>query len=818
MYAGILIGYFGGQDEARKAFRQLRRNGYRRAAWASKSAGGEVCIGDPFPWRRAFGAIAAFILSGALVSLVAMRLAWSGPAVWDYTPIPALVGGVAGVLLSLAWVRRSAFGIRRELIEDHARWMVAGESVLILQAAVETLQVPLALLLESGEVQPAVFILYPKRDSPGGEDESPGTSCSAAQLQEHAQRLASDHRSALGPLRNTDLLKRIERGRRWVHEACLDLAIANRLEQSVSPAAEWLLDNEYIIEGNARKILQNLPRRYYRQLPALTSGPARSLPRIFALAQELVSSTDMRLDRDNIQAFIEAYQSEAPLSIGELWALPQMLRAALMEGIQHIAGRTQDELRERGIANVWANRLIAVNRRDPQRIFSILAELAQTQSTPSPYFASQLIDYMYDEEAALAPVQSWFERKFQSSLSELSVRARSRETRDRVSIGNAFTSLRQLDLLDWKVCFEQLSRVEALLRKDPAGVYPRMDFSTRDRCRRAIENLHRGSGLSEEVVARRALDMASDAARQPVTDERSSHVGTYLIGERRGELARKAGSREALRFRALHWTYRHHSSVYFAGFGFLSVAAIALLVLMGLRGETPGVQLLFTLLLLIPASQLSLDGVNYLVMRLLPPRTLPKMDYRVSGIPDAYRTLVVVPVMLVDMESIGDEVEKLEIRYLANKEHNLLFGLLSDHKDAAHVHCDADESLLHAAKVAIEALNKRHGANRFFLFHRDRTWSDSEQKFIGWERKRGKLEELNGLIDGTRRHEAGRLVHVGNPDHLSDVRFVITLDSDTQLPTGTARRLVETIRAAVSPLATLGSRPAFLVGAEASSH
>ena len=538
----------------------------------------------------------------------------------------------------------------------------------------------------------------------------------------------------------------------------------------MSPAAEWLLDNEYIIEGNARKVLLNLPRRYYRQLPALTNEPDRELPRIYGLARELVSHSDLRLDQENILAFIAAYQSEVPLSIGELWAVPQMLRTALMEGIQQIAGRTQTELRERGIANFWANRLIAVNRRDPQQIFSILAELTQTQPSPSPYFASQLIDYLYDEEAALAPVQSWLERKFQKSLSDLSLREKNRQTKDQISIGNAFTSLRQLDLLDWKVCFEQLSRVDALLRQDPAGIYPHMDFNTRDRCRRSIEDLHRGSGLAEDLVAQRVLDLATQAARDSVADERSSHVGTYLIGERRGDLARMIGCREALRFRALHWTYRHHSSVYFTGLGFFSVALVSLLVLIGLQGETPDIQLLVALLLLVPASQLSLEVMNYLVMRLLPPRTLPKMDYRVSGIPDACRTLVVVPMILVDLETIQDEAEKLEIRYLANKEDNLLFGLFSDYVDATQVHCEADESLLQAAKVCIEALNQRYGGNRFFLFHRERKWSESEQKFIGWERKRGKLEELNGLIDGTRPHEAGRLLHVGNPDQLSDVQ------------------------------------------------
>ncbi len=793
MHDGILIGYFGKQNEARKAFRQLRRKGYRRAAWVSKSADGDVHIWDHFHWRRSVGAVVAFIFSSALAAVVTFLFEWPGPALRGSVSIPVIAGGLIGALLCVAWMRRSTFGVKRRLIEDHARWLVSGESVLIVQAAIETLGVPVAVLLESGETQPAVFILYPKRESPNGEDWSPGLPITPSQLQEHAQVLATNHRSALGPPQNIELLKRIERGRRWLREACLDLTVANLLEQNVSPAAEWLLDNEYIIEDNARQVLLNLPRRYYRQLPALTSEPDRDLPRIYSLARELVSHSDLRLDQENILAFITAYQGEVLLSIGELWAVPQMLRTALMEGIQQIAGRTQTELRERGLANFWANRLIAVNRRDPQQIFPILAELTQTQPNPSPYFASQLIEYLYDEEAALAPVQHWLERKFRKSLNDLGLREKSRQTKDQISIGNAFTSLRQLDLLDWKVCFERLSRVEELLRQDPAGIYPRMDFSTRDRCRGVIENLHRGSGLTEELVAQRVLDLATQAALDSAADERSRYVGTYLIGDKRGDLSRMIGCREAWRFRALRWIYRYHSLVYFTGISFFSAALISLLVLVGLQGETPGIRFLAALLMLIPISQLSLEVMNYLVMRLLPPRTLPKMDYRVSGIPDACRTLVIVPVMLVDPETAQDEAEKLEIRYLANKESNLLFGLFSDYADATLIHCETDESLLLAAKRSIQALNTRYGGNRFLLFHRDRTWSESEQKFIGWERKRGKLEELNGLIDGTRPDGAGPLLHVGNTDQLSDVRYVITLDSDTQLPNGTARRLIETL-------------------------
>ena len=200
------------------------------------------------------------------------------------------------------------------------------------------------------------------------------------------------------------------------------------------------------------------------------------------------------------------------LTIGELWAVPQMLRIALIESIQNLAATALTDLRERELADFWANRLITANRRDPNQLFSILAELAATEPSPSPYFGAQLVDHLYDEEAALVPVQSWLERTLRKSLSDLNLREQNRQTMDQISIGNAFTSLRQLALLDWRDIFEHLSRVEQVLRFDPSGVYPEMDFDTRDRYRRAIEELARRSGQAEEQVAQRAIELATQSA------------------------------------------------------------------------------------------------------------------------------------------------------------------------------------------------------------------------------------------------------------------------------------------------------------------
>ncbi|MGO8733327.1 MAG: GH36-type glycosyl hydrolase domain-containing protein [Terriglobia bacterium] len=795
MEAGILIGYFAKRDEARRALRKLQRTGFRRVALVSKTADGVVRTWDPFFWRRAFGVTLSFILFGVLAGGAFVGLHGPKPSLNEALPalISTLLGGLIGALFAGVWIRRSKYGVERRLLEDHTRWLVSEETVLILQAPIETLRNPVAVLRESSDLPPAVFVLHPKREGPIGDVRSPGAALSPAQLQEHAQRLAVDHKMDPNPGRNAELLRRLEKAHQWVHQVCSDLSEASRLEQGAPPTAEWLLDNEYVIASNARDVQLNLPRRFYQELPALVNEAYRGLPRIYGLARELVFPTGFRLDRENILAFIKAYQSVRTLTIGELWAVPQMLRIALIESIQDLAASALTELREREIADFWANRLITANRRDPNHLFSILAEIAKSQPSPSLYFASQLVDHLYDEDAALAPVRSWLERTYHKPLRELSLREQNRQTEDQLSIGNAFTSLRQLTLLDWRRLFEQLSRVEWWLRLDPSGVYPKMDFDTRDQYRRAIEELARGSGQAEDQVAEQAIGLAAKAAREATEDDRWIHVGTYLMGEGRRELARLLGCPEAPRFRILQWVYRHHSEVYFLGLSFFFAVFISLIVLLGQRGQAPGIPLVIAFLLLIPVSQLALEVLNYLAMRLLPPRALPKMDFEVSGIPDAFRTLVVVPVLLRDAETIRAEVEKLEIRYLANKEGNLLFSLFTDYTDSVQAHCEDDERLLQTVTESLEALNHRYGGERFFLFHRDRKWSESEQKFIGWERKRGKIEELNRLIDGTRPEDAAHLVYVGDSDHLSNVRFVITLDSDTQLPLGTARRLIETL-------------------------
>ncbi|TVQ24488.1 MAG: glycosyl transferase [Spirochaetaceae bacterium] len=690
-------------------------------------------------------------------------------------------------------IRRSFLrhGLRRGLRAEYSRRLVTDESALILEAPIAQLRHPADLLRESSE-NPLIFVRNPKRAGVVDDLGIMVSPPSPMQIQERAVHLATTNRVTLKSSKDTVLLDRLKRMHRWIGPVCADLSAAVALGQRATPLVEWILDNQYVIDSSIRDVQQNLSRHFYRELPSLEDGPHRGLPRIYGLARQLVSDTGMRLDRDTIVSFLDAYQSVQTLTTAELWAIPQMLRLALVEGIVVLASRGLTELRDREIADFWANRLISAGHRDPNQLFTMMAELSDRHSALSAHFAFQLLDHLYGEEASATLVRSWLERMFHRPIEELNADEQDRQAKEQIAVGNAFSSLRELVQLDWRDLFEQVSLVDKALRLDPAGIYSEMDFATRDRYRRVIEQSAGRSGRTEVYVAKACVSLASEAVVRGAGVE-LTHIGAYLIGTEKRELSHRIGTDEPFRERFRRRVTRHHTGVYLTGIGVFLALFTALIAAFGLAGLPATVRVVFSLIAVLPLSQLSVEIMNYLIMRLLPPRALAKMDYRETGIPDEYRTLVVVPMLLTNTRTIDAQVSSIEIRFLANPDENLLYSLFTDYTDCDTQHRSDDDPLLQRAIAGLAGLNERYGNDRFLLLHRQRVWSESERAFIGWERKRGKLEELNRLIDGTRPHDAGKLVYLGDPERLRAVRFIITLDSDTQLPSGTARRMVETL-------------------------
>src|SRR5205807_1441296 len=527
------------------------------------------------------------------------------------------------------------------------------------------------------------------------------------------------------PRRVNLLLPRLEENSRKLLGAYKALAESIRSEHVISPAAEWLVDNFHIVEEQVREIREDLRRGYYRELPKLANGPFKNYPRIYAFSIELIAHTDSHLDTDTLRRFINAYQKVSSLSIGELWAVPISLRLALVENLRRLTTRIASSRNERDEADRLADRILEAARRQPQDVVSLLP---RTRKKLGRAFVVQLIQRLRDQDPAVMPVLEWLDQQLTKqglSLDKIVHEEHHRQAAAQVTVGNIITSMRLLSTLDWKDFFEKISLIDPELAKDPAAVYARMDFATRDRYRHVIERISKRAKKSELEIARAALQMA-EAARAANEDSSHAHVGYFLVDD-------------GLALSVLSWDITHF----------------------------------------------------------LLPKLLPKMDLS-KGLPPEACTMVVVPVIFPDKATVETLVDKLEISYLANQDQHLHFALLGDFADAPSEHMPDDESFVEAARLGIEELNRRYSSGepiRFHLFHRRRQWCETDGKWIGWERKRGKLREFNRLLRGAR--DTSFVVVTAKDDLLVQIRYVITLDSDTQLPRDAARRL---IGAALHPL------------------
>ncbi len=567
--------------------------------------------------------------------------------------------------------------------------------------------------------------------------------------------------------------------------------------RSIVPAAEWLLDNFYLIEEQIQLARRHLPRSYSRELPRLVKGPAAGMPRVYDLVLELISHVDAQIDAEPLRAFIAAYQTVASLKLGELWAIPIMVRLGLIENLQRIATRLAIARVDRDLAAQWMDRLQATAEKNPSRLVVVVADMAKSDLPWSSSFVAEFCQRLSRQSPVLHLARSWLEQRLVEqglSIDLLVQQETQNQAADQVSVSHSITSLRLLSALDWKDFVESLSLVETTLQNDPAGVYRRMDFSTRDRYRHAVEFMARHSGCAEGEVAALAVATALAAAEKRGSHDRTAHVGYYLIDQGQAALGRKLNLHhpwQSLSERAIH---QFPATFYMGGIGGITlVTTLFGLVELMKFGVSTGKLWFFTLLFLVCASQLGVALMNWLGMLLVKPRLLPRLDFS-AGISGPCRTMVVVPTMLKSLAEVDRLLESLEIHHLANQDHRLHFALLSDFRDAVQEHLPEDAALVQRARDGIARLNRKYladGPSLFFLLHRPRRWNPGENRWMGYERKRGKLMQFNSLLRGGAMDSFSEIT--GDTTILQDIKYVITLDTDTQLPRESARRLVGTM-------------------------
>jgi cyclic beta-1,2-glucan synthetase len=637
---------------------------------------------------------------------------------------------------------------------------------------------------------------------------------SGDQMALHGKRLATMH--VLGPMGAPDqLLKRLASNERILVDLGKRLAAGADAERRFTPAAEWLLDNFYLIEEEIRTARRHLPRGYSRELPRLAHGAEGSgsdLPRVYHLALQVIAHGDGLVGRGTLTRFIGAYQSIQPLLLGELWAIPIMLRLALIENLRRVAARVATAFSERETAGVWADSMLDVAANAPSDLVLLVADMARSTPPLTNAFVAEFARRLQGKGASLALPLTWLELRLAESgrtIQQMVQMEGQQQAANQVSVSNSIGSLRLLGTMDWREFVETLSGVEQTLRDDPSGAYAQMDFGTRDRYRHVVESIAKLGAVSETEVARQAIALCSaavaarEAAAQGDFDARRAHVGFYLIGNGRVELEQAVGVRPPPLLQLARVARAHPVPLYAIAIVLVTLAIAAAPFNQAqahLQWPWWGIAVL-ALLLLIASSQLAVGVVNWLATLFVAPEPLPRMDYS-FGIASASRTLVVVPTMLGSASGVEALVDALEVRFLANRDPNLHFGLLTDLHDAPTEHLPTDTALVELAATRIAALNDRyrpagdtHGNTTFYLFHRPRRWNARERVWMGHERKRGKLADLNALLRGQAGAGPGERFAriVGDPLSLSAVRYVITLDTDTELPRGAAAQMIATM-------------------------
>ncbi|MCY7369760.1 MAG: hypothetical protein LH479_02545, partial [Polaromonas sp.] len=560
------------------------------------------------------------------------------------------------------------------------------------------------------------------------------------------------------------------------------IALTSRSGHYVTPAADWLLDNFHLIEAQLQQIQEGVPHRYYADLPKLANAPLEGLPRVYGIAWAYVAHTDSVLDPVLFTAFLHAYQEVNELTLGELWALPTTIRVVLLENLRRMADRIARNKVAREVAHAVWDAPAGLGARDLDELLAQMRALGLERSYLTELWQRMPAERSESAHAAFA----WTEQHCHDALALIG-EGQNTQVEANLTVSNIITTLRLIGQVDWAELIEPVSHSLQVLRRVPS--FSRESELTRQQITRAMERLSQRTGHSERKVAEAVLQ----AARQSNNSMAARTAGYYLIGPGRPILeallepdAVARRSPGAANRTAGSWRLPLYALTWFAG-----TAALLFWAAQFRDGPLWAVALALALLAF-PAS----EAVAALLQRLIAESTriqpLARLDFS-GGIPAEHRVLVVVPAMLTSVESNTELAHWLALHWLASREKNAQFALLTDWADAPGETLESDSLLLEDMRARLRVLNRSYpvaasAAPRFALLHRKRSWSASEGRWIGWERKRGKLEQLVRQLAGG---PASAFLALSGDARLTEgTRYIVTLDSDTTLPAGTLRDLV----------------------------
>lgn len=605
----------------------------------------------------------------------------------------------------------------------------------------------------------------------------------AEELAALGRQLASEKQAELIGFFGLQYPRRLDENERAILANYEQIAAASRRKQLITPAAEWLLDHHHTVKETFRQVRRDLPVRFFRQLPDMAVEKGGHLPRMFALTWDYVAHTDSTFMPETLTAIVEGFQEIETLTIGEIWAIPAILRYVLLENLRRLSDRVDVSRRMRDEANRFADFLSS--SRDKAALKHMLGE--RKRFTGDDSFSAQLLYRLREDSEAASEGLDWLEGALEArgcDAEEVIVLEHAKISTGNLTVGNIIRSLKRIDDFDWTVWFEDVSKVDVALRE--ASDFAELDPRTRNHYRTEIERIARRSPKSELDVAQLALELSVGRSSG---NARRDNVGNYLAGGGIPELEARASYR-------LTTGDRFRRGISRAGLAALLIPSLLIAAAIMAAGgwflaSTP-LGSISVLMLLAGLALPALDAAGALYRMVVdaafPPSYLPGFEFK-SGVPAHARTLIAIPCLISNRDVISNLVRNLEVHYLSNPDRELYFALVSDWADNASEEAPEDRELLKFAQSEIDAIAAKYaaaGPRRFFLLHRRRLYNPSEGAWMGWERKRGKLHELNLLLRGD--HDTTFLEpSAALPD---GIQYVLTLDSDTRLPRDSARMLI----------------------------
>ena len=605
------------------------------------------------------------------------------------------------------------------------------------------------------------------------------------QLEIHLEKVASEHNLQKQSNKNTYPINRLVDNFVYITKTYELLNLHLKEEIIIHPAGEWLLDNYYIIEQTYSTIKRELTLKKYTNFVGISNGMYQGFARIYVLASEIVASTDGKIDIKNLNNLLRAYQNKKTLNMEEIWNICIFFYIGLIEKIRNVCERIYySQMQKQKVENI-IKRLVEKTEDNKygllKDIRDVKIEQYSTKETFIEYLSYRLKSYgkkglpyikILEEEVA----------KTGTTISDVIKKEHFDIALIKVYIGNYISSIKEIQRINFTEIFEELNGVENILKKDPADVYSKMDHATKDYYRNQIKRLAKKTKISEIYIATKALELAQQ--HKGLENDKSSHIGYYLIDKGTILLNEILGIKEK---KAIN-----KKNIYIAS-NVLFTSIITLIISVSVLNISNNLiySLISLFLLFIPISEIVIKIQQYILSKIIKPKLIPKVYFQ-GDIPKQYSTMIVIPTILDSTEKVKEMFEKMEVYYLANQSENLYFTLLGDCISSSKEEEQIDKEIIKLGRIFLEQLNKKYpnnNCNIFNFIYRQRRWNSKESCYLGWERKRGILKQFNEFLV---RKELNKdfLYNSFTKENIPTIKYIITLDADTELVLGSAKALI----------------------------